>query len=594
MNIRSTLLLAAVAAVGATGVANAQTYIYGGGASLPFPYVRQAADCYGVKLGAASRATANAPALLDFNYTGTPAFNCATSVVNANVAVSYVSTGSGRGILGFFSHEAAGNPTDWDGSPVPSIGVIPPLGVAAKVSFGVSETAIGQAAVNSSISVNGVSTPIVGTAGVDTYNLGGEITGTVSGTAPSQVLTRWIVRDPGNTNGGQFPNPRNTYGPMIQVPILVAPITVAFDRVYKKVADGAGNVTEFAIRFPGNRADGSGGLDMTRATMCAIFGAPLGGAPVITNWNQVPNVSKAAADPAAFDVPLQITGRFDSSGTTSGWTRHLAAVCGGAYTNSSGTLPSSLRGPQYPRGTGGVAPVGETLGRYTLAAGNEGVAEYVDFTRVPAPGETIVQGRIGYLGTDYVLPFVNTTGTNNYQLATADIENAQGRFVQGTSSAASRAFGGQEPPQSDPQGGYDPAGLGNRANPAADIVNGVWVQASDKASPLADPSGSTSAYPIIATSNALIYTCYANLGELLAIRGFFGWYFDSAVVNNSGRGILSQAGFSPAPQSFRRAIVETFFNPVGTTTGLNLRVAEGNGDGPPLAPTPQCAGIPGA
>jgi len=106
-------------------------------------------------------------------------------------------------------------------------------------------------------------------------------------------------------------------------------------------------------------------------------------------------------------------------------------------------------------------------------------------------------------------------------------------------------------------------------------------------------TASAAAYPIIATSNALIYTCYADLGELLAIRGFFGWYFDSATVNNSAAGILSGAGFAPAPAAFRTAIRETFFNPVSTTAGLNLRVAQGTGLGAPTLATPQCTDIAG-
>src|SRR3546814_19751333 len=113
---------------------------------------------------------------------------------------------------------------------------------------------------------------------------------------------------------------------MIQFPSLVAPVTIAFDPVYKKVRNADNSVTEYSfnLRFP--RADGSGGLRLDQDTVCKIFNGQ------ITNWNdpalKALNGNQDLKDPsdtAAFDVPLQIVGRADSSGPRSLWTRFLSS-----------------------------------------------------------------------------------------------------------------------------------------------------------------------------------------------------------------------------------------------------------------------------
>lgn len=608
--IRSTLLLAGAVIAGATGAAQATT-IYGGGASLPAPYFRQAADCWGDKIGLAFRGVPTTTNINDFNYTGATAFNCATQTVAPGNTVTYISTGSGRGILGYFAHTADGpgtrnadfapatptlfgNDIDWLGN---GANAAPAL-YATKVNFALSETALGSADVGAADDL----TPTT----VGRYTNGGTISQSglsidvvAPGVTPSSDIS--------GTTRAQFPNPRTNYGRAIQVPILIAPVTIAYDPVYKKVASAGGSVTEFTFTIGSPRSDGSGGLRVSRSRMCSIFGSPSGSiTTVTTNYNQIASsvVAKDPDDSATFDVPLQIVGRSDGSGTTSIWTRHLSAVCGTAvYAESSSTLPRSTRNafpatasdPTVPNG-GGVydksqpnnpAP-NEVLGRYTIADGNDGVAKYLDFTRVPSAGDTIVQGRVGYVGADYALPYVLVSGQNEFGLNTASVQNRDLNYVSPTPAAALAAFGSVRAPQSTSSGTYSSSAPGDRRDPSAGPNQ--WVLASSRTATIADPnpSGTSFQYPIVGTTNALIYQCYASIDEAAVVRNFYNWYWSTATVNGSV-GILQRQGFSPLPLGFRTAMRNTFIN--GTSiSGANLSIQETGAS----SAAPACRTVPGA
>src|SRR5580693_6054917 len=140
---KSKLLAGASALVAATlafaGAGHAAvTPIYGGGSSLIALTMRQTGDCYGNQVPlviqgsvlSGSGANETTETLPYFNYLGTPAFNCAPAPtgqgpVNANETVNYESSGSGQGVAGFYSHDAA---TYWgdtvpgtDPSPYPAV-----------------------------------------------------------------------------------------------------------------------------------------------------------------------------------------------------------------------------------------------------------------------------------------------------------------------------------------------------------------------------------------------------------------------------------------------------------------------------------------
>jgi ABC-type phosphate transport system substrate-binding protein len=556
---------AALIATGLTGVAQAQTVetIYGNGASLPAPYFRQAADCYSIKTDLIFAGTPPVEQTMpDFSYTGNPPQDCATTDAVPNDMVVYKSTGSGGGIGAFFSHDpiVAG-----DISPIAGNQYFP------SINYALSETSLG-------------------TSDVAAYNNGGTVQGVT-------------VVAPGATPGtGQYPNPVRSYGPMIQFPLLIAPVTIAYDPVYKKTRTASG-ITEYSFNLTYPRADGSGGLRLQQTQVCAIFNG------TIVNWNagslKTLNGGVSLQDPSdtgTFSVDMQIVGREDSSGTTSLWTRFLSNACasyaGNSYPDSNSRLPGSyvdstgatrtqstlnkdLVGAVWNkssdnRGAGRTfysasANGPETVGKYTLANGNDGVAKYIDFTAVPAAvGASVTQGRIGYVGPDFVLPGVIFTEANDYNLQTADVRNAAGYYRAPTSATALAAFGSILAPESAAHGNYVASsacasGTGTRCrNRPQD-----WVEAASKSSALANPAG-VAAYPIVGTSNLLTYTCFADAGTRRTLVGFLDYYYNSQTINNK-LGLLSSAGFDALPAGWRKAISQSFVDPTDPNgTGLTI------------------------
>ncbi|MGZ8371241.1 MAG: substrate-binding domain-containing protein, partial [Caulobacteraceae bacterium] len=360
------------------------------------------------------------------------------------------------------------------------------------------------------------------------------------------------------------------------------PVTIAHDPVYKKVRGAGGGVTEYTFNIRTPRADGSGGLRLDADAYCKIFNGQ------ITNWNdpalKALNGGKSLKDPddptsaASWSVPMQIVGRLDSSGTTSLWTRHIAAVCGGlagnAYADSTSTLPASLQGPVYDK-TQANTTVSEVAGKYVLADGNGGVAKYVDFTQAPGAnaGDEVTQGRIAYLGPDYTLPSVTSVGgaAAAYNLVTATLKNSSGAWVAPSGTAARISYGAILPPDSNANGTYDAGSsdVRDRANPQD------WVEPASKTSALANPTAAKG-YPIVGTSNFLAYNCYASAGSVKVVTGFLQWYNSSGVVTDANLGILAKSGFSALPPAWRTAIKETFVKN-GSGLGLNISKAGSGG-----------------
>jgi ABC-type phosphate transport system substrate-binding protein len=540
----SALLLASL---GASTASAAITTTYGAGASLPAPYFRQAADCFGTteKLLFSGTPPTSSP-VRAFNYTGAESQNCATEKATDDVRIKYMSTGSGTGIRGFFSHDPA---QVGDVSSASGIQNFPSF------DYGLSETALGATEVGY---YNNGNTEVAG---------GGSVAVTV--VAPRATPA-----------AGQYKNPRTNYGALIQVPLLIAPVTIAFDPVYKKVRQADGTVKSYSFNLAFKRADGSGGLRLSQEVVCAIFNGD------IRNWNDKRLTAlnggkslQSTSDRSTFSVPMQIVGREDSSGTSSLWTRFLAKACEnydgnsyidstsrlpGTYTDSSGTTRTTatgnkdLAGAFYQKANSNAPVSGERTGTYTLANGNDGVAKYVDFTREPGSAEqsSVVQGRIGYLGPDYALPAVLFTATNRYNLMTADVENRAGNFVAPTATAALASFGSILPPDTDSKGAYKPSSDGSsrsRSNPQD------WVEPAKKTSPLANPSASNG-YPILGTSNFLGYTCYKSKTTRSAVQRFQRYFAANPTVVDPKLGILAKSGFAAMPEAWQTAIERSFFD----------------------------------
>lgn len=556
-NLKSRMLLGACLAVsGAVGFAAtadaATNKIYGGGSSLIAPYARQAEDCYGQPAQLVTKAVPPVlTSITPFNYTGNPApFDCSTQHVSATREIRYISTGSGTGVNAVYSND-------------PSLyGDVDPNTAGNQfypgVQYGFSDTSLDSNDVN-------------------VYNNGGGGAGTHVGIT---------VKDQAGGGGGTYDNPFVKFGPLVQFPVLIAPVAIVYDPVYKKVRQGDNSVKEYKFYINAARADGSGGLRLDADTYCKIFNGQ------ITNWNdpalKALNGNKPLKDPTdptkvgSWSVPMQIVGRFESSGTTSIFTRHMAAVCSGlggnAYADATTTLPASLHtanggtGAHYDKNTANDLPVtGEALGQFTLADGNDGVAKYVDFTVDPGPdtGDNVTQGRIAYAGADYALPgAVNNPSSpaiGLYALNSADLKNSGGRFKAPTPANALTAFGSLAPPQSLANGHYDSGSADphHRANPQD------WVEPASKNSVLANPDAANG-YPIVGTTNFLGYQCYATNANRAVVNGLMDWYMSENVVSQSTLGLLAKAGLAPLPKPWRVAIRDTF---TSNTSGLNLNFA---------------------
>jgi len=589
MTIRSNLLLAGALLLGTAGQALAATgsfplnnvpnrvttnAFYGGGASLPAPYLRQAGDCWGDKIDLAFRGVAATTAIPDF--TANPSFNCATKqVVPAGNAVSYISTGSGRGILGWFAHtpffNGPGAVDSWLGA---ATGPQAPAVYGTKTNFAASEAGLPR-------------TDSTGGGDIDTYN--GAVAG---GKNVTQSKSTIGIRDAAGAYTGTaahvYPNPLKTYGRAIQIPLLVAVPAIAFQPVYKKVnVNGTETDTAFA-----NAAGGSGSIKLSNTQLCNIFQGK------DTNLGQdglAATFGVRAGDNASA-IPIEIVGRSDGSGTTSIFYRHLEKICGAGnkYTidantaggNAPTSLPSALQGPAYDKSMNNFGTVTPVPGKFTLADGNDGVAKYLAFTQKPAANQTVTQFRIGYVGNDFVLPYVMTNNQNTYMLQSAALQNKAGNFVAATPLNALAGFT-VLPPQSNADGSYNAAAPGSRADPATNSTANTWVSAANIASPLADPTGAT-AYPLIGTTNGLFFQCYANTTEAANIRSFLSWFYTSSVNTATDRtGILAANGLAPVTPAYQRAINDTFAT--NNLKNLNLDIQ-------PLKAfngtvTPECTGV---
>ena len=562
LTLRQRVLLSSCALIAGTSLlaqeAPAQTYkkgdIFGGGASVPAPFARQTFDCYALPT---DLIIAGSPPsfqqIAPFNYNGNPPQNCANTHIVNKETIYYVSASAGTGILATFAHDPKlyGFINQGNNAYFPSI------------QFGMSTTSL-------------VSTD------VGVYNNGGtETQGKSSITigAPGAVNCT-----SGSTN--PYPNPLQCYGPLVQFPFAITPIVFAYNSVYKKVLNNDNSETDYHFNLKFARSDGSGGLRLSPTTYCKVFNGQ------ITNWNDPALTAdnggqslKDPSDPDNFSVPLQIVGRSDSSGATSILSRHLANVCanvsGNQYTTGSSTLPSSLLGPTYNTSNPNYPPVsGETLGKFTLAPNNSGVAQYVAVTATPGGSnqsncydgaEFIQLGRITYSGTDYVLPYVAETGDNDYDLNSATLQNSSGNWEDPLASTAQAAYNPILPPQSSNKGKYCASCLnfGMRNDPTA------WVQSTSPNALIANP-GDSGAYPIVGTANWIAYQCYKSSNQEGTLAGVMRYIDLQAINKDAKKGILASAGLAPMGKQWEVAIQTTF---VTNKDGLGLNIAKAGAAG---------------
>jgi phosphate transport system substrate-binding protein len=551
--------------LGANPYVFGSTDIFGGGSSLVAPYWRQISDCYANPADLITQGSSENSAPASFvdekflNYVGTKGTgpqNCATTNINNTETTWYTSTGSGNGISGVYGHDAS---TYWYEVNANGPQFFP------EAFYGLSDAGLG-------------------TSDVNVYNQGGA----------EQHVT---VSAPGGqscNSGGKnpYPNPAQCYGPLVQFPFSIDPVAQFYPNkaIYEKVwvvTKGKGKETDYSFNV--YKGTGNGGLRLSPTTYCAIWNGQ------ITNWNDARltadnnNTSlKSLKDPtpvASWSVPITPVGRSDSSGTTSIITRHLANVCKSFGYNqiTTGATTWQAAGSTIVGSTYNVSnpnyPGVDVAGEITLAPNSSGVAQYVAFTTAPEgeglhcgsatlPAGTtdcIQQARLGYVGPDYVMPFVKTTLTNTYDLYAAALENSSGNFEAPTVAGATAAFGTIQAPQSNKNGTYCSSCTqwGLRSDPSA------WVQSLSPSSPLADPTGKTS-YPLVGTTNFLGYTCYASSAKLANLVGQLNYIENYEINTDSAKGVLASAGLAPLPAQWHVAITQTFLN---NNSGLGLNMS---------------------
>ncbi|HEX4080444.1 MAG TPA: substrate-binding domain-containing protein [Rhizomicrobium sp.] len=531
--------------------------LFGGGSSLIAPYWRQEGDCYGNPADLITKGTP--PTFVDENFYDGKGQDCATKHVNTSTTSWYVSTGSGSGILGVFTHD-----------PISYWGVVN----EAKgdqyfpyVSFADSDAGLGS-------------------YDVDSYNQGN--------TSYCQGSTCVNIAAPGGLPCGQeqnsqYPNSLQCYGPLVQFPASIDPVAIIYTNggTYEKVIGSGNKYPEIDYHLNVQNANKYGGLRLSVNSLCGIYNGE------ITNWNDpdltADNGGASLEDPtdptpsASWSVTLIPVARSDSSGTTSIQTRHLANVCA-SFTLLNGKTPTNYytTGATTIQAAGASAIVGNTYnvnnpnfpgvdqpGYITLAPNSSGVAQYTAFTQSPAgEGKTycssgtvlpagynacIQQGRVGYDGADYVLPYVENSQTNDYDLFSAALQNYHGDWVTVSPATALIAFGSAQPPQTSSKGKYCATctDFGMRNDPTA------WVEGLSPTEPLANPT-EAGAYPDVGTTDFDSYTCYLNATTLANLEGLINWR-ETSKATTSKKGVLGEAGLSPLPKQWTKAIDDAFY-----------------------------------
>jgi len=525
--------------------------IFGGGSTLIGPYWRQMADCYnGYADLVIQTSNLSSPSSVDevlFNYTGKVGKqNCATTQVATGSTTWYINAGSGNGIGSFFSHD-----------PVVQFGTVN--------THAPNTTFPEEFYSNSDAGLSGPQT----LAGTDTYIYQN------GGTEHNLHIGSPAATTSCGANGagtGTYGNPQSCYGPLIQIPVSVDDVALAFNPVYEKIVAPGEKEIDYKFR--------TATIKFSKATMCGIFEG------TITDWADSHITAdngnkslKSGSDPtptASWHVPLVPVGRTDGSGTTSIVTRHLAAVCGDAiYTVGTTNLPASIAGSAQPSGSAEYPGV-DQLGKVTTATGSTGVAYYTAFTVPPngfgnkctsgtvlpagyAGGDCIQQGRVGYDGADYTSPYVKVSKAVSVTLDAVELQNAHGTYEKVGPVSTLAAFVGVNPPSG-----------------AAEADPSNWVESLSATVPLANPT-QTTAYPLVGTTQTFLYQCYANAGSEATLVGQLGYIYTAKINTDSKLGILAKVGLAPLPSAWLTAINNAFI--VGDSQHLNIQPVNSGGGG---------------
>ena len=515
MRTLKTCLMAtvAVAAFGVAETANAQTFVYGGGATFPSKVYRQLFDCF------AFPADGNAP----------PAVPGGTGVVDpgqsddgrkiARLAISPdcpSPTGNISGFLAQFLYSPVGSGggkrafRNHNGSNSGTLG----LGIPAAAN---SIPYVSQFAPNYGY-------PSIHFAGSDDVVLPSDI----------QAYT-------GNANNPVHP----TFGTWLQIPALAGGVAVAHNQ-----KDGAGNPLNLS----------SGTLNLSRKALCGIVSGH------ITKWDN-PILTALNGGTAYGTGQITFVHRSDGSGTTFLFTNALVAQCAGVFgpNNESDatlalynfpwtdkTLPATqcpaipvqgsnqINFPDAGANACGVTAPTPAGSAFANGSGNAGVVAQIH----------AINGAIGYATPDFVDPVVpiGTGPADGLPVAGVesqyDIDNFTGLYQKPTFAKAQTAM----------QAAIPLFTSVSRKNP----LN--WSRQMVQPNPLLQ-----NAYPISGFTMLNLYQCINNADVYNTLLAYLNFHYNNDVAKN----ILHSQQFSEVPGNWFDEIVQ-LLNPDNPDTGFNI------------------------
>jgi ABC-type phosphate transport system substrate-binding protein len=458
----------------AATVGSAQSYtpnIQGGGATLPAPTYRQDFNCFGMPLTSPPDPTSDTYVPPECGSAAKPIARPirigAGYPIDATKIFRYSGVGSGRGQCMYLTHDVSYNN---DASrPI------------TEVDFAGSDAKLSADQIN-------------------TFTNGGPL-----GTESSACA------------GVTIPAQAPIFGPLIMVPSLATPITLAISPD-----------TAAALNIlPATPAGGTSGLTFSRAGYCKVLTGQ------ITDWSSgdsdfISQNIDSNGNPQPFSntsIPLEVIYRTDGSGTTFLLTQHMTAIqsaCGSSlYTGASQTMPAGLPA------------------NFAGANASEGVE-----AAILGPSNT---GNIGYLSPDFT---AQSTVMPLHPAVTANLINAAGNVQPPSPSATTAGMGDVAPPSGT-----------NRQNQ----LN--WV-------PLVEDPQNVNGYPIVGYTTQEYYTCYSLTSGVDVIANGLTGYLTWALSSPDGvpDQVLNDNGFAPLPPDWKNAILDTFITGID---GNNLQIRVG-------------------
>ena len=465
-------------------------------------------------------------------------------------------------------------------------------------------------------------------------------------------------------------NAQTPAGAAVVFPKYVLPVAIAYNPVYGINANGAEMRFNVAKPQSINGVV-SGGLPLSRVAYCGIFNGTIknwnDGVFKTANLNKTlqDTTNDTATRFNTDGVPIRLVGRLDRSGTTDVFSRHLAAVCGptvanggtnayvtnaeslpyspasgvnlaniradtgystgnnngGNYPNASNSTKNLISGDYFNTTTGAItyngagpssSPVGNMgSGLFITANGSGALARAInlapDYVLSTANGSATLNGKVGYIGADFVVNSASAPTASNQKVFAAALQvNGTGTlYAMPTAANGGLAFGSGTtailPPQSNSTGAF--TGTDTRTVPLW-AASGTGVATRDN--PLAwtavlyaDPTKTLAApvkgYPITGTTQFLGYTCYLPTNRLNVVE-FLGLNLgkinkdsgNRAISTNTFKGtgatllgILAQSNIGVVPAAWQGAITETFLKKStqkATVNGASIALATyGNG-----------------